>query len=516
MYYKLATTRPIDNSEEIQKRFGHSQDELEKYYNEKFTPNLLIDGSVHLEMVKIFIKWGLAICREIKSLFGPYYDGEFKAGNYLPMTLVDDYPHKAYIRDSENQKDVGGEVEADLSSEPATEIETFQMNEKQYAEQLNQYLGSLKGPAMYFSNNSPSLLESLNVHSLGIISNKSSFIFLAAQFVTESNKNQLELLNFENFLREKKSNAVLIQASESEHTIHFTLLEWSSFTNQITFNLVDIVPEGVNPELILQQDKLKKALFGTELLKSIEKMPVSCTTEGDGNCAFHAVFGECISGEYISFDAGSKRRELARHIRTATPGSELERLCKEGIKDLVMRGSDIGGLESLKQAYQEDIVSPENTTVQWGIFEKTLRNYDDIVNYITMQSEPEIPNVTLRQQFEAINANETELRALILSIPELDEAWERFNQNTTREFNWETAISQNHVNAYAVYIARSGQWLLPFELQMIAEAFDIRLNFYNTNAAGQLIGPEIYNAEGHHEVSVSFNGRNHYERVELR
>ena len=243
------------------------------------------------------------------------------------------------------------------------------------------------------------------------------------------------------------------------------------------------------------------------------KTLVRSKTVGDGACAFHAVFGVLVNGMYFAKDAVIKRNQLAARIKLAESGTELARLRNEGIKDLVMRGSNISGLESLQNAYQEQQVSPDKIEVLWSEFESTLRIYPRIVEYIETHASLDAKHITLRQKFDAINSIEKELRELILSIPELNEAWERFNRLSTEDFNWETAISQNHVNAYAVYIETPTQYLLPLELQMIAYAFNICLHFYTTDASRNLIGPEIYNLEGIDKVSVSFNGRDHYERV---
>jgi hypothetical protein len=250
--------------------------------------------------------------------------------------------------------------------------------------------------------------------------------------------------------------------------------------------------------------------------QSTFRNPRACKTSGDGNCAFHAVFGRSISGVYTALNADEKRSELAERIRTAEAASELARLRNEGIKDLVMRGSNILGLQSLKTKCLDQTISSDEIINNWGVFEQILTQYPEIVRYINTHSRSRSKQFTLKQKFDAIiNLDEPVLRALIVSITELNDAWETFCAASTASFDWESEITQEHVGAYAMYIKKSRQWLLPLELQMMAYAFNMKIHFYNTSASKKLINPEIYNREGDTEVHVCFNGINHYERVQL-
>ncbi len=250
--------------------------------------------------------------------------------------------------------------------------------------------------------------------------------------------------------------------------------------------------------------------------QSTFRNPRACKTSGDGNCAFHAVFGRSISGVYAALNADKKRSELAELIKRSKEGSDLARLRNEGIKDLVMRRSNIPGLESLKKAYFDQRILADEIINNWGVFEQILTRYPDIVRYINSIYKSVVKEFTLKQKFDAIiNLDEPVLRALIVSITELNDAWETFCAASVVDFDWESAITQEHVEAYAMYIQKPGQWLLPLELQMMAYAFNMKIHFYNTSASKKLINPEIYNREGDTEVHVCFNGINHYERVQL-
>ena len=70
------------------------------------------------------------------------------------------------------------------------------------------------------------------------------------------------------------------------------------------------------------------------------------------------------------------------------------------------------------------------------------------------------------------------------------------------------------VDSFSDLIGQPGKWLLPLEVQMIAEAFDQPIAFYNNHGRGEPAYESTFNPSGGNDlVRIYFNGSNHFEQV---
>jgi hypothetical protein len=118
----------------------------------------------------------------------------------------------------------------------------------------------------------------------------------------------------------------------------------------------------------------------------------------------------------------------------------------------------------------------------------------------------------LREQFyDALNHNEGELYAIVRSLTDLDAAFKHYNELAQTTYDWEGAVSSEVIAEYAQFVGKPGQWLLASELAILAEVFQIRVEYYS--APGAKV--EVFNPGQQNKVVVQFNGVNHFEQVRL-
>ncbi len=101
-------------------------------------------------------------------------------------------------------------------------------------------------------------------------------------------------------------------------------------------------------------------------------------------------------------------------------------------------------------------------------------------------------------------------------LHKLREGYEKSKQTCDAEFNWDANVSKEILAEYSAFLGKSGQWLLPSEVALIAEVFSITVNYYHNPEATEVeifkpAQPKTVNPE---TVNIRFNGSNHYERLE--
>jgi len=246
-------------------------------------------------------------------------------------------------------------------------------------------------------------------------------------------------------------------------------------------------------------------------------------TKGGGGCAFHAVLGENITGEYTCRDVREKRQILSEIIKTATNGSEIYRLRKEAIKAFIM-GTRQTKLEGFKESIEDykrfEISEMKRLGYLWNNFEcNHLKTHKEIIEWIKKNHTIKTGKPTFRIMFDnCLSRKDNVLQEQIGKFKELQKAFKEYNKQTKAEYNWEQVYAKKEViAAYCQLIRTPGEWLLPLEIQMIAYAFDIPISFYTKNRDGIPERIAIYNETGTSTlVSVYFNGINHFEQMTYR
>lgn len=240
---------------------------------------------------------------------------------------------------------------------------------------------------------------------------------------------------------------------------------------------------------------------------------IAQNTKGGGDCALHAVFGEPNSkGEYECIDTSAHRKVLHEKVADSKPGSPLYRLAQESIQELIISGRTIGAESRKLFESHQQFLHKQNTSSPklWEQFETTLWQYPGITDYIAKHHQhPHGTSASLREQFyDALTRKEGTLYGLIYSLLTLDKAFKLYNTEVNKPYNWH--VSSAMLQEYATFIGKPGQWLLPSEVALIAEAFKITVEYYLHPEAPTL---EIFNPNQSKTVTIRFNGRDHFERL---
>lgn len=258
-------------------------------------------------------------------------------------------------------------------------------------------------------------------------------------------------------------------------------------------------------------------------------------TKGWGDCAFHSALGKWNHRrrQYECPDVDKPRMLVAKAIRDSKPGSEIYSLAMEGIKAMIMDGRGGREIQGARNIYEQaQALNSYKVDREWNVFKKKLIQYPDVMSYIKgclPEEKNDIVNINNKQFNNCLNKNDGELYGIILSIPELNEAFESYKDFINKEFQWNVILNgKGLIEEYADYIGKSGNWLLPLELNIIAHALDITIEFYTVESCGEKekevkskISPvkidrfvATYNPGKINRVAVRFNGSNHYEKME--
>lgn len=147
----------------------------------------------------------------------------------------------------------------------------------------------------------------------------------------------------------------------------------------------------------------------------------------------------------------------------------------------------------------------------WIDFEDQLKKNEYILKYIEQQNL----SGNLKIKFhEALNRNDGLLYSILYSVPELQKAFDNYNDISSHGFDWDKYINYLVIGEYATHIEQRGKWLLPVELQIMAYALNKKILFFNANGKNSQLAvqSEVYNPESKYLVAVKFNGKDHFER----
>lgn len=255
-------------------------------------------------------------------------------------------------------------------------------------------------------------------------------------------------------------------------------------------------------------------------------------TRGEGDCAFHAALGGWNGRWYEVDNVAGKRKEVARAIKSRGFNSELATYMKAAITELMMNDQVLAGPDyaALKQDYREH-TERDNQRVEsnWSTFEEVLRadkgvmeQIGDLINGYIQARDVSLPRETrdllaneenLKQRFRTLdneNLYAEDLKEKIKLNQVLQMAYQVYREGLKPD-SFDFYLIPKLLEAYADFISTPRRYLLPCELQIVAHVFGITIEFYSRHDAV----PELYNPGQGEPVSVCFDGRGHYERIEL-
>lgn len=250
--------------------------------------------------------------------------------------------------------------------------------------------------------------------------------------------------------------------------------------------------------------------------------PVDCkpsfvrvVTERDENCVLHAIFGQwnhskrCMACLDIPM-----RREKVHAVIVGKDNKQLQQdLIVEGIKELIISGRGIGAVCEIRDQYQRFLnKQKEIDDKPWRQFVEVLEQEENAVIKACIQKHHQLdPVSTLRDQFyDALNRSEGELYGRILSLPALSKAFQNYNQSQAKGFLWDSFISADVKNEYANFVGTSRAWLLPSELAIIAQIFDMKITCYPAHG----VTPFIINSNASTSVTIQLDDQGHCEQLQ--
>ena len=125
----------------------------------------------------------------------------------------------------------------------------------------------------------------------------------------------------------------------------------------------------------------KQWSFPVEKKNSAEQK-FTLTTEGNGDCAFHAVLGNFIDGQMVCPMVIDIRKQFGRFIQTISKAHDAYPLILRAIEALLMENLSGEGpvkLPNLMKTYLKYLNDNKKAIDEvWSKFEKLLKNYKEI------------------------------------------------------------------------------------------------------------------------------------------
>lgn len=170
---------------------------------------------------------------------------------------------------------------------------------------------------------------------------------------------------------------------------------------------------------------------------SDEKKSGPQRTKADGDCAFHASLGTWNnkSRMYECKEIKAHRGKAANAIRNCQPGDPIFKSVEQAVQAMVMGGLTRGPhIQGIARNYKAHLA--QNNKLEkdaWDLFEAELKEERnrDVLNHIHNQNPP--CTDSLKNQFQACLPKENGLlSAMILSLPELQAAYDAYNTTTSQ------------------------------------------------------------------------------------
>ncbi len=243
-------------------------------------------------------------------------------------------------------------------------------------------------------------------------------------------------------------------------------------------------------------------------------------TEGCGDCAFHAIFGKWDSKIKKVFcpTVPQKRKKLANEILKLKSQSPMFPLVVAVIQEMLDNNKPLFG--KLKTAYkQHGALNKQLSETAWRKLEVALKSNKTTAEFIAIGSQDIDHLKNFKQQFQyCLRLEGGILRTNIIpSFGNINTLFEEYNRQTNATFDLDRYILQDKtvLIEYAKYLQKMGQILLPHEVNIIAFTFNKNIKFITYNRhLRKYTAPENLNPKGKDPVGVSFNGLNHFEKVE--
>lgn len=241
-------------------------------------------------------------------------------------------------------------------------------------------------------------------------------------------------------------------------------------------------------------------------------------THGKGDCAFHALLGAWNPVKRKVFcpdDIKARREELRVAVVNARKDAEILQYASEGIAAWAIENQGGGGqaMRALRERHQafraKNFDEAQHLREQ---FLAALERDATIMAHITRHGNA---GESLHNQFHALmngrgQASDT-LINLLMQQPALHQAWNVYQAESDRPFNWQAAENLNPavLAEYADMVGSPREWLRASEIAIMARAFK-RTVIYYSNPGAQ---PQELNAEQEQRVVIQFNGRDHFEQM---
>ncbi len=255
------------------------------------------------------------------------------------------------------------------------------------------------------------------------------------------------------------------------------------------------------------------SLSESPLEKNVKDV-VTLPTRGQGDCAFHALLGEWDIGshEIVCRDVVTKRQILKEAIVSAKKDENIMHWVVEGIQTWCME-VQVGGLamQALRQIYQNFLAENEKIAKHLRQqFEEALQQHADILEHLGKYGKINQP---LYNKFHDIwNGDKeatAELRRLVGGQPALQQAWENYQHESKKPFDWAENLTPATLEEYAALMGTPRAWMLPSELAIMARVFR-RTVIYYPNLGAE---PQEFNPGQAQPIIIQFNGSNHFERM---
>lgn len=249
---------------------------------------------------------------------------------------------------------------------------------------------------------------------------------------------------------------------------------------------------------------------------------VAMQTLGEGDCAFHAVFGEYdeISSLFVCKDVDKQRQTLKINLLQLLQGKKvgiLWPLVKNAIQERIMANDfpECAAAESILQEYNKLCKEDEkNGEIIWKEIEQEVVKLPELNEFLQKQRGNKI-----REKIHCCqNEDEHTKKEFERLFPATLKS--KFDNMPKSEFDWDKALELNTdktkdiLEEYAKLLSTLGTELLPVEIKIIAHVFNIQVNFYNTDLQRKtMFFQATYGSTDTNVVCIRFNGIDHYERL---
>lgn len=269
--------------------------------------------------------------------------------------------------------------------------------------------------------------------------------------------------------------------------------------------------------MITSKDDLEKKLLDD----NTSDISLALETEADGDCAFHAALGKWNEeqGKLICEKVDEERSKMAKAIRECNDNSPIFPIVVEVIQEMLIRGDGRNATFQRLRSEYETFLNSKNIAEQeaWLRLQTGLKENVGVFGYIINKTQNRKDLAEFKQQFHhCLNLESGSLYGLIFSDQSLTTLFKAYNTAAQREFGLAKRILENRdiLSAYAEFIERPRQWLLPLELKIMAAVFNLNITFqcYNPHTKSFSM-PEDLNPNAPTSVKVCFDGEGHFMRM---